>query len=190
MLDTSSLREHLVDSLLFERSAAFAQIDSDFTINETQGSFERFGLKTPLVGANANKELPFIEGLLPVTKSLRLPQVQFNDNTYADLHLVPCDQGAWIMLLEVSEEANLQQKMQQALMEAELTKGSQLTDTRLVQNLVTKLDLVVFSYEQGALRPLNKVPAWLTKLYPETRAESWLVDDCSFLGNFLIDAVE
>jgi len=115
MLD---LPARISDSLLLllhsQRVLAHLVIDASQNLVQAGGHLEHYGLDGLVPGGPACEQLPFVEGLLPLTETpFLIRSMEMPSGRVADVHFFADDSTVWILLLDVTaeyEEARLVQQ--------------------------------------------------------------------------------
>lgn len=93
---------------------AFLGLDSQYCINKIGGAVESFDFTQVQLGIPAIEQLPFLEGLLPGDrKPVVVPNVQFMNDRFVDLHLFGEIGGQWLLFVDRTAQGKLEQRAQQ-----------------------------------------------------------------------------
>ncbi len=99
------------------------------------GGYPRhYGIPELTAGQSATEQISFLEGLLPVTRTQVLQFLCLEGGRYAHVHLVPFEEGHWILLMDATIEYEKQQKIQQQVNDLSLLSYRQ---SQLLQELET-----------------------------------------------------
>ncbi len=188
--------------LIEARSPACLQVSRDGCLLSATGELERYGLSAVEDGKTAAREIPLLEGLLPLQdREILLPCVQTPSGCYADIFLIGGTHADWVVLLESEAQYDRQLLLQQKTNELNLLRqqhkkllgrlsaaGAGL-DTGL---LCTKLDAVALELPgDGSAVALGGAAGWFKQLYPQFasgQTVAGLGERFPFLDNFMFDA--
>jgi sigma-B regulation protein RsbU (phosphoserine phosphatase) len=97
-----------------QRSIAHLLISNDLVLIQAGGELEHYGLGDLKQGDSASDQLPFLEGLLPLTETpFVLESVGMPSGSVADVHLFADEDRTWVALLDVTVEHDQTRKIQQ-----------------------------------------------------------------------------
>ncbi|MCA9471059.1 MAG: hypothetical protein MRJ96_09200 [Nitrospirales bacterium] len=110
----SPIETYLRQQILACRHPAFFYISSECQTLEVGGSLAHYGLQYCRVGQCITDRVCFLHGLIPLYgESIIIPLLQFNVRQYIDVHLFPGTTGDWVLLLDTTDQALQQQRVQQ-----------------------------------------------------------------------------
>lgn len=79
------------------------------------GDLGTYGLATLVAAEDVALAAPFLDGLLPVSsEGLHLPWLAMEDGRFADVHVLPGEDGDWVLLLDATDEAERALPLQQS----------------------------------------------------------------------------
>ena len=106
MLDLPSPIINYLHSLTFEnRSPAYLLVDKNGCLSEWGGKLAAYGITNLQKGQYVTEQLFFLEGLLPGDDfPIFLPCIKTEYGRCADLHILPADEGDWVLLLDATLE--------------------------------------------------------------------------------------
>jgi len=109
--------DYLADLKLLGSHHAYIALDQRNQITDLGGDLSRFDLDALVSGQLASTQLSFLEGLLPGDdKPVVIPNTQFLQDLFVDLHLFTTDANQWVVFVDNTEAGrNLQQDQQQRL---------------------------------------------------------------------------
>jgi signal transduction histidine kinase len=208
--------EYLGEFIAGKSSAGYLLVDTQGCLQAWGGSLSTYGLRELRAGIPVQEQADFLVGLLPsVDTRLYYPRVELKPGLFTDIHVFPCDGGDWVLLLDVSAEAQQHYQWQQRLHEVTLLQEQHvkslwqqvftdvfseldqflhqaLMDASLLADVCAALQILVFERLQcGSFRVIGNIPEWFTCVSPEAAPET---DDWQpgrlfpFLANFLVDA--
>jgi len=123
-----AVRRYLEPLLLGGRLPGYAFIAPGGMLESWGGEIGRYTNTALRKGAPAADQFDVLEGLLPLDdESFCVPHLMCGAHRTADLHLVADAGGVWIILLDSSAEAQLQQTFQQQSNDLQLLKARQLS---------------------------------------------------------------
>jgi transcriptional regulator with PAS, ATPase and Fis domain len=118
--------EHLKTLYARSKFPASLFVKNDGTLSETAGCCERYGLGELRPGVSAADQVDFLMGMLPLDEQwFCLQRMLIHDFRVVDIHFVPGDGGDWVVLLDVTEEAEREKIVQQQSNELRLLQRSQ-----------------------------------------------------------------
>lgn len=176
------------------QSPAWAFIADDGWIRYWGGALAHYGVTNVRGDRQAADQFAFLCGLLPLEgESLRLPRIEINADTYADIHLFQAQGGTWMLMLDATPEAVEFRRIQQRGYDLSLfwlrPSGTTLED---LTTLFAILELVVLERTpEGKFRLIGGIPEWFEKLYPnstELLTGENFISNFPFIVNFLEDA--
>ena len=110
----SPISTYLHQQLVTCRHPAFFSISSECQILEIGGALAHYGLQCCRVGQCITDRVCFLHGLIPLYgEPLLIPLLQFDVRQYIDVHLFPGKVGDWVLLLDATDQALQQQRVQQ-----------------------------------------------------------------------------
>jgi serine phosphatase RsbU (regulator of sigma subunit) len=189
--------EWLLQLVTSRRAVAHVLVDGDQVLADAGGDLENYGLTGLQQHRPACDQLPFLEGLLPLTEtSFLLPSVEMPGGRVADIHLL-AEQGAtWIVLLDVTPEHGDARKTQQKAYD--MTLLSQREARLLAKLEVAHKELTVAHRELAESREalllthnrlqqeLREAERYVRAILPAPIAEPFAVDwrfvPCTELG--------
>lgn len=125
----AEIAEHLVEIALKGRSPAYIQVTPEGRIITWKGAVGKYGITHIKEGDDVCDRLFFLKGFFPLEQANDvLPQVQTERGPVVDVHLIKDDTSSWILLLDATDAAERQQRLQQ--------KGNDLS---LLRQQYTKL---------------------------------------------------
>ena len=147
-----AVQRHLNMLFVKGRCPAYVFVDRDGLLADWGGCCERYGLDDLDGGVPAEDQLDFLIGMLPLDgQRFCLPRLRMEGCRVVDVHLIGGDGGDWVVLLDVTEEAKRDEKVQQQSYELRLMDEKQRRMMRRLQaaneNLLTvfnQLKLAVF----------------------------------------------
>ncbi len=96
------------------RAPAYVRLDADQRLIDWGGSVSHYGLHDLVAGADAERAIEFLTGLLPLeADSASFRGLAVVDGVSADLHLLREGPQTWVLLLDHSAEIRSRQAMQQ-----------------------------------------------------------------------------
>lgn len=115
MSDLPTALVHYVHGLAIDRrSAAYLLVGRDRSVVDSGGDLETYGLGELRAGESARDRFGFLEAILGLDAGpLTVPWVQVTPGRFADVHVVPSEEGNWVLLLDATEAAGLHQVIQQ-----------------------------------------------------------------------------
>lgn len=101
----SELAAYLAEYSLENRDPAYLVVGKNDRLEDYRGDFSLYGISTLEMDTPILKQLPFLEGLLPLQQpSLALPCVQIGSGIPGDIHIVRRGQTHWVLFLAVTDE--------------------------------------------------------------------------------------
>ncbi len=97
-----------------EKLVIYLQIDKFATLINWGGAPQDYGLTELKIGKPVIEQVNFLEGMLTAPQIQVLPFVCLGKNTYAEIHIVPVDNDIYVLMFDVTDEHDQQQKMQQS----------------------------------------------------------------------------
>jgi serine phosphatase RsbU (regulator of sigma subunit) len=118
-----------------QRAVAYLVIDAAHTLADAGGDLQRYGLADLRRGEAASRQLPVLEGLLPLPETPFLLQaVGMPSGRVADLHFTADGDATWVVLLDVTPEHDEARKVQQKAYDMTLLSQR---EARLIARLET-----------------------------------------------------
>ncbi|MEZ5672573.1 MAG: hypothetical protein R3E08_09380 [Thiotrichaceae bacterium] len=112
--------KYVYDFYITDRMPAYLQIDMQGNLAGWGGRVQRYGLNNLVIGMSAVEHIPFLEGL-PLTQATSLEFVSMNvDSRSAHVHIIPSNEIAWIVFVDMSGEYERHQQVQQQASELAL----------------------------------------------------------------------
>ncbi|MFL9451805.1 MULTISPECIES: hypothetical protein [Nostocales] len=95
--------DYLLSFFKEERSLAYLLVNQDGCLSTWGGQLSAYGLLNLQQGEKAEKQIFFLEGLLPLEGvPLFFPCVKITSGICADVHLFPSKEGDWVLLLDAT----------------------------------------------------------------------------------------
>ena len=79
------------------------------------GSVQQYGLLDLTPGLPVNEQVSFLQGFLPVSEIQILPFLSITEEQSANVHLVPFENGTYVLMFDAASEYEPQQKIQQQI---------------------------------------------------------------------------
>ncbi len=96
------------------RAPAYLRVDGDQRLIDWGGSLSHYGVSGLVAGAEAERSVDFLTGLLPLeAASASFRGLEVVAGVSADLHLLREGDQTWVLLLDASAEVRTRQQMQQ-----------------------------------------------------------------------------
>lgn len=194
------LAEYLETAVVATRLPAWLHVGRDGRLLAQGGPLGVYGIAVMHEGDQVARKVPFVEGLLPLDDEITLPCVGTGAGLPADVHLVPGDDGDWILLLDASADAILRGLVQQTSNDLNLLRARHAAlesgppPMRAVPSvLVAVLGALVIEEERpGELVAIGRPPTWLAEFLDSGQPPSGgdVVARFAFLEAFLEDARE
>jgi signal transduction histidine kinase/CheY-like chemotaxis protein len=141
ILDMSALSTLPLSIIKYIRSMWMAEMLMTYLHVDNRGMLVNWGGHPRYYGLNnlktdvpVNEQIVFLEGLLPVEHAQIIEFICMENGRCAHVHLIPNNNGTWILLLDATSEHHRQQKLQQQLNELSLLTYRQ---SQVVQKLET-----------------------------------------------------
>lgn len=194
------LAEYLETAVVSTRSPAWMHVAHDGALVGAGGPLGIYGIATIAPGDAVAPAVPMLEGLLPLDEPIELPCVGIGTGLPADIHLIPGEDGDWVLILDATSEAILRGLVQQRsndllLLQARhdaLGKGP--PGVRDIPSSLSAVlgALVIEEEASGNLVAIGRPPQWLARFVdPDAEpAGAGIVDRFAYLESFLVDARE
>jgi len=125
MMIPDFLQQYIFESCQKNQFPAYIKVDHQGAILETGGCTDRYGLASLDESEPVTDQLPILEGIIPFEEpSFTVPMVRIYD-VYADIIAINHGECFYILLLDVTPEANNQYLLQQKANELHLLKNKQ-----------------------------------------------------------------
>jgi len=182
-----SLLEHLAGGSLAAARPAWFLVGPDGTVLESGGDLATHGLEGLAAGRRAADVVPFVdEGFAGRRLGGLLPRVQTAPERFADVHVVPGDEGVWVLLLDATAKAREAADAQQRSYDLALDLDER--HRRDFKGVLEALDVLVLrETPNGRYRVLGAPPAW-SRPWVGGRSSLNLVETWPFLDSFLPEA--
>ena len=115
-----------------ETIMTYLQIDEQGNLVSWGGHPRHYGLTNLTTGQPVVEQVNFLEGMLNVPYSQVLHFVRVGEERCANLHIVPIDNGTYVLMFDATAEHDRQQKMQQQVNELSILTYRQ---SQLLQEL-------------------------------------------------------
>src|SRR3954454_5650499 len=110
----ASVARRLQELAFSGRAVAYLQIDARLSLVGAGGHLETYGLTGLRLGEAADEQAFFLQGLLPLAETpYFLPSIELANGHAADLHFHLDADITWVVLLDVTAECDMAQRMQQ-----------------------------------------------------------------------------
>ncbi|MEK7990680.1 MAG: ATP-binding protein [Thiotrichaceae bacterium] len=127
-----SIIKYIRSMWMAEMLMTYLHVDKQGLLMNWGGHPRYYGLTNLKTSVAVNEQIVFLEGLLPVEHAQVIEFICMENGRCAHAHLVPCDSGTWILLLDATTEHHRQQKLQQQLNELSILTYRQ---SQVVQKL-------------------------------------------------------
>ncbi len=112
----SPVLEYLGKFMAATGSPGYLLVDRQGGLLEWGGSLSVYGLTDLRSGVPILNQVDFLVGLLPGTDTaLYYPCVELGSGLFIDVHVFPADRGDWVLLLDVSSEAQERRQLHQRI---------------------------------------------------------------------------
>jgi hypothetical protein len=99
----TSVTAYIISFLAEKRSLAYLLVTKDGCLATWGGQISAYGFLNLQQGEKAEKNLFFLEGLLPLEDiPLFFPCMKIDSGICADVHLFPSEEGDWVLLLDAT----------------------------------------------------------------------------------------
>ncbi len=145
-----SIAKYIRSLWMSELILTFFHVNKQGILVEWGGHPRHYGLPTPITGQSASEQISFLEGAIPAEHTQILEFVGVGNEKVAHVHLIPFENGTWILLFDASAEHDRQQQIQQQYNELSVQSYRQ---TQLLQGLETarqQLEIEKIKLEQSA----------------------------------------
>lgn len=126
------LAKYIRSLWLSETIITYLNIDSQGHLIDWGGYPRHYGLTHLVKGQPVTEQVVFLEGMLPVSRTQVLQFLSLEGGRYAHVHLVPFENGTWVLMFDATSQQQQQQKMQQQLNDLSLFSYRQ---SQLIQEL-------------------------------------------------------
>jgi len=115
-------------------SVAYLRLDKEGKLLEWGGMPEYYGLQDLRVGQAAIEQINFLEGIFPLEEPEVLEFLRTGSGRSAHVHLVPYEDGMWVVLFDATLEHDKQQYTHQCLNELSLSAYRQTQAIEQMRN--------------------------------------------------------
>jgi len=129
-----SLAKYIYSLWSSELILTYFHVDNQGLLVDWVGHPRHYGLPTPEKGQPITTQISFLEGILPIEHTQVLEFIGVGSGRVAHVHLIPFEQGTWVLMFDATAEHDRQQQMQQQYNELSVQSYRQ---TQLLQNLET-----------------------------------------------------
>jgi signal transduction histidine kinase/CheY-like chemotaxis protein len=126
------IAEYIRSIWMSEMIISYLSIDEQGNLVDWGGYPRHYGLTNLVVGQPVMEQVVFLEGMLPVFRTQVLQFVSLEGGRSAHVHIVPFEEGTWVLLFDATVQHDQQQKMQQQVNDLSLLTYRQ---SQLVQEL-------------------------------------------------------
>jgi len=144
----------------------YLHVDGNGHLKEWGGHPRYYGLYNLSVGQPASEQIAFLEGLLPVAHTEIFQFVEMNAGSVAHIHVLPANQGTWILLFDATTERDRQQQIQQQVNELSILNYRQ---TQLL-NQIEEARQTLTEEKQGLENIIEFKSRFIATLSHELRA--------------------
>ena len=116
-LDTISLgiADYVCSVWTTYTNITYLYIDDYENLVSWGGSVQQYGLLDLTPGLPVNEQVSFLQGFLPVSDIQVLRFLSINEEHSADVHIVPFDNGTYVLMFDATSEYEPQQKIPQLI---------------------------------------------------------------------------
>jgi hypothetical protein len=116
-----NIAQYIYSLKMTDTVLAFLSIDENDNLINYGGQLHYYGFSDLVLGESITEQLFFLDGMLPISDTLVLPFLSLDDNCCAHVHIVPHNNGAYVLLFDATCEHKQQQKIQQQLNDLQLS---------------------------------------------------------------------
>ncbi|MCV6637531.1 ATP-binding protein [Candidatus Albibeggiatoa sp. nov. NOAA] len=140
-----SIIKYIRSMWMAEMLMTYLHVDKNGLLMNWGGHPRYYGLTDLATGVPVNEQIVFLEGLLPVEHAQVIEFICMENGRCAHVHLVPSDNGTWVLLLDATIDHGRQQKLQQQLNELSILTYRQ---SQVVQKLEAAREALADDKEQ------------------------------------------
>lgn len=129
-----SIARYIRSIWMSKTSVAYLRLDHDGKLLKWGGMPEYYGLFNLHIGQAATEQIGFLEGMFPVQQPEVLEFLRTDCGRCAHVHLVPYENGTWVILFDATSEHDKQQQTQQRLNELSLSAYRQTQAIEQMRN--------------------------------------------------------
>lgn len=133
-----SIARYIRSVWMSRTSVAYLLLNNEGRLLEYGGMLEHYGLKNLHTGMGAVEQIGFLEGMLPLEKPEVLEFLRMDTGHTAHIHLVPYENGIWVILFDATSEHDKQQRTQQRLNELSLSAYRQMQEIEQMKRQLKK----------------------------------------------------
>ncbi len=148
----ASVIEYVQSMWMAEMILTYLHIDAEGRLIDWGGYPQRYGLTTLTKDKLVVDQVDFLNGFLDITHTEVLQYLNIGGNRCIHVHIVPLEDGIYVLLLDVTAEHDRQQKMQQQVNELSILTYRQ---SQLLQELETTR--IKLSAEKQQLEQTSKL---------------------------------
>ncbi|EDN69580.1 cyclase (adenylyl or guanylyl) [Beggiatoa sp. PS] len=116
-----NIAQYIYSLKMADTVLAYLSIDENDNLINYGGQLHYYGLSNLTLGKSATEQLLFLDGMLPISDNLVLPFLSLDDDCCAHVHIVPHNNGVYVLLFDATCEHKKQQKIQQQLNNLQLS---------------------------------------------------------------------
>jgi signal transduction histidine kinase/ActR/RegA family two-component response regulator len=190
----TSVADYLYSQTIGDRASAYLLLDRKGVVLDSGGNLDRFGIDMPESGWDVTNRFLFMVGLLPLEGPfLKLNDIKVDQDIMTDAHLFQTASGYGLLLVDATEETEKKKKIQQKANEMTLCREKKSVFAMNKTNLEDILSALNVSATErspdGSFIPIGTPPKWMGQ-FGAALDSAGTEADLSFLGNFLIEAME
>ncbi len=121
-----SLAKYIRSFWISELILTYFHIDKQGVLIDWSGHPRHYGLPLLENGQPAAAQISFLEGVLPIEHTQVLEFVVVGSGRVAHVHLIPFEQGTWVLMFDATAEHDRQQQMQQQYNELSIQSYRQM----------------------------------------------------------------
>ncbi|MDM8565938.1 response regulator [Candidatus Halobeggiatoa sp. HSG11] len=144
--------EYIQSMWMAEMILTYLHIDKQGCLIDWGGYPQHYGLTTLVKDKSVVEQVDFLDGFLDVTHTEVLQYLNIGGNRCINAHIVPLDDGIYVLLFDVTDEHDRQQKMQQQVNELSILTYRQ---SQLLQEL--EATRITLSKEKQQLEQASKL---------------------------------
>lgn len=180
------IARYMMGSAVATRSPAWVSVDKAGKVAGVGGRTDDYGLAGLVDGADLVEAAPYLQGLTPPERNLIVPMVALDCGRTVDVHLIAGDDTDCVLILDATEDARRQQRLQQAALEGRLIAEKSL-DPALTGAVAAFGLLVLLRVQDAQFVVAGRRPDWAAPFVPE-RGDLDVTEVFPFLSSFLPDA--
>ncbi|MBT3206840.1 MAG: HAMP domain-containing histidine kinase [Bacteroidetes bacterium] len=188
----NNIDKYLQDLLIGCQNPVFIKLSKEGKVISWEGNLEIYGIFSISKNVQIEQIVPFLDGIFPLeTPLIILPNIQTEQEVYADIHIIKDQTNCWVVLLDKTQDVNKLRNILQKQNETQLmlARSSKKLDKSISIDVLNLFEVVTFErISDDVFKIVGSFPKWFVELFSDSitnRVEFIISDYFPFIQTFL-----